>query len=138
MVDDSPQATRQQAQATREPERDPDEAERERRARRKVAKLRGFYVHALVYCVVNGLLMAIDLTGPSAGNWSIYPLLGWGLGLAMHGVAAYEIGPFGQAWEDRKVRELMDKDRRDEAGQAGPAAPTQEHGSKSEDDARRD
>lgn len=113
------------------------EVERERRARSKVAKLRGFYIHALIYCLVNGLLMVIDVLEPSPVTWSIYPLLGWGLGLAIHGVAAHGIGPFGPAWEDRKVRELMDKDRRAAEGET-PAAAAQEFGAQRKDERPQD
>lgn len=117
--------------------RDRKEAGREGDTRSSVVSLRSLYIHALVYCVVNGVLLAIGQARPVPGHWSIYPLLVWGLVLAMHGVAVWKAGLFRQAGEDREVRELMDKDRRDDAGQAGPATPTQEHGSNMPQDGER-
>jgi 2TM domain len=41
-------------------------------------------------------------------------LLGWSIGLLGHGLASYRWMPFiGKDWEERKIRELMEKDRRD-------------------------
>jgi hypothetical protein len=46
--------------------------------------------------------------------WAFWPLFGWGIGLLAHGLATYRWMPFiGKEWEERKIRELMDKDRRD-------------------------
>lgn len=64
-----------------------------RRARRIASRKLGFYVHAAVYLLVNVLLIAVDLRTGS-GRWSIFPLLGWGIGLAAHGLAV--LGPFEQ------------------------------------------
>ena len=45
----------------------------------------GFYIHALVFVLVNLGLFAINAVagGP---RWHAFPLLGWGLGLAIHGI----------------------------------------------------
>jgi hypothetical protein len=57
----------------------------EARARRRVGLKLGFYIHALVFVLVNGALFAINgLTG--GGRWAHFPLWGWGLGLAIHGI----------------------------------------------------
>jgi hypothetical protein len=49
----------------------------------------GFYVHATVYGLVNLLLVVIwVVTGIAAGAWfpwPVFPIFGWGIGLAMHG-----------------------------------------------------
>lgn len=46
-----------------------------------------FLVHLLVYCSVMALLLVI-WAGTGAGYfWPIWPALGWGVGLAAHGVA---------------------------------------------------
>jgi len=66
---------------------DTDEA-LEARARRRVGIKTGFYIHALVYVLVNLGLFALN--GVLGGaRWSHFPLLGWGLGLAIHGVVTF-------------------------------------------------
>lgn len=57
----------------------------ERRARRRVGLKMGFLVHLLVYGLVNLGLFALNAyTGGQ--RWAVFPLLGWGLGLAIHGI----------------------------------------------------
>ena len=70
---------------------DREHDELRRRARRVASRKLGFYVHATIYLLVNVLLAAVDLRTGS-GRWPIFPLLGWGIGLAAHGLAV--LGPF--------------------------------------------
>jgi 2TM domain len=44
----------------------------------------GFIVHAVVYALVNALLITINLVYVPAVIWFFYPLIGWGIGLLMH------------------------------------------------------
>jgi fatty acid desaturase len=85
---------------------------REQRARRSVPALRSFYLHAILYAAVMALLFAIDwLGGP--GWWFVWPLLGWGIGVAMHGISVFGIGGlFGEAWQERKTQEMLEQERR--------------------------
>ena len=53
-------------------------------AKKRVALKMGFAIHLLVYALVNGGLLALSLS--RGGNWHWGPLLGWGLGLAIHGL----------------------------------------------------
>lgn len=79
-------------------------------ARRRVAQMKEFYAHLLVYVVVNAGLLLID--GLSAdGTWFHWPLLGWGVGLAAHWATVF--GPqrrFGADWEQRKIQQLLQRD----------------------------
>jgi hypothetical protein len=55
----------------------------------------GFRRHALVFALVNGLLIVIWLTTAIAFGdgawfpWPIFPLVGWGIGLVIHGWSVY-------------------------------------------------
>ena len=55
-----------------------------RRARKRVGIKTGFHIHLLIYTLVNSGLLLLNLAtgGP---RWHLGPLLGWGLGLAVHG-----------------------------------------------------
>jgi hypothetical protein len=57
----------------------------ERRAKRRVGIKIGFYIHAFVFIVVNIGLYAIS-SATGGARWSNFPLWGWGLGLAIHGI----------------------------------------------------
>jgi 2TM domain len=92
----------------------PDDRNRYHRARRRARQIRAFYLHAAVFVAVNILLHVINFVAASKVYWAFWPLFGWGIGLLAHGVATFHWMPFvGKEWEERKIRELMDRDRHD-------------------------
>ena len=60
----------------------------EAQARRRVRRKLGFGIHALVYVLVNLGLFAINAT-TGEPHWARFPLMGWGLGLAIHGILTF-------------------------------------------------
>ncbi len=62
---------------------DPVERLAHRRARAKM----GWYIHATVYLAVNSMLAVISAL--SGHTWAVFPALGWGLGLAIHGAVVF-------------------------------------------------
>ena len=82
----------------------------EKRARERVGEIRGFYHHLTVYLVVNAILFLIDIFS-GGGTWFYWPLFGWGIAVAVHGLNTFQILPWSsKEWEERKVRELMARD----------------------------
>ena len=81
------------------------------RAKRRVGMKMGFYTHALVYVCVNLGLFAIN-TWQGGPRWHGWPMLGWGLGLAIHGLVTF-LGLNGEGLRDRmladEVRKLKDE-----------------------------
>jgi hypothetical protein len=53
----------------------------------KDSDLRVFLVHLAVYVVVTALLAAINLWFTPETLWFVWVLLGWGIGVAAHGLA---------------------------------------------------
>jgi hypothetical protein len=87
-----------------------DERLLERRARRRVGMKMGFYIHAGVYALVNLGLFALNVyTG--GRQWAIYPMLGWGLGLAIHGIVTFA-SLQGDGLRDRMIESEMERLRR--------------------------
>ncbi|MBK6008158.1 2TM domain-containing protein [Ramlibacter ginsenosidimutans] len=77
----------------------------ERRARRRAGMKLGWYIHAAVYVLVNCFLAMVSAA--SGGHWAVFPALGWGLGLAIHGVVVF-IAAGGGGLQDR----LVERERR--------------------------
>jgi sensor histidine kinase YesM len=77
------------------------------RAKERVEKLKGFYGNLISYCVVIPVLIIINLK-TSGFQWFWFPMLGWGFGVTMH---AFETFGYGKAWEEKKIREILNKDR---------------------------
>jgi hypothetical protein len=78
-------------------------------ARRYVAALRGFYIHAVVFALVMGVLLAINAVSKSDW-WVHWALIGWGIGLIGHAIGVFApVSLFGRSWEERKIRERMQR-----------------------------
>lgn len=89
-----------------------DDQERYQRARARVQQLRLFYTHVAVYVFVNIFLLLINLLTDPWSLWFYWPLLGWGIGLAVHAFLVYGAGGImGKGWEERKIREIMEQER---------------------------
>jgi hypothetical protein len=82
------------------------------RAKKRVEEIKGFYSHLFVYILINAVLLLINII-TSRGHWWFYwPLIGWGIGIIAHASSVFGFfGFFGQEWEERKIKEIMEKDR---------------------------
>lgn len=85
----------------------------DRLARRRAAAKLGWYIHATVYTGVNLLLLAISEVGFGERRWSIFPVLGWGLGLALHGISVFLLGA-GSPLRERLVQRERDRLQREQ------------------------
>ncbi len=83
--------------------RNHDEDSIERQARRRAGAKLGWYVHASVYVAVN--LLLVFLSAMSGRGWAIFPVLGWGLGLAIHGIVVFLVTGGGGFFEGLVARE---------------------------------
>ena len=82
------------------------ENELRRLAHRRVKAKLGFYVHALVYLLVNVMLLGVQTSFTPTVHWPLFPALGWGIGLAFHGMAVFLAAP-GAALRERMVAEEL-------------------------------
>ncbi|MGI9552379.1 MAG: 2TM domain-containing protein [Aurantibacter sp.] len=98
------------------------------KAKKRVARIRGFYNHLAVYIVVitalfilRGRINVVSISTEALGNpeflrwfdWNFYgtPIL-WGIGLAFHGIKVFgNVSFFGRDWEERKIKEFMNEDK---------------------------
>jgi len=93
-----------------------DEQKREERAVKKVKAIKGFYKHLMAYIVVNSILIAIKLADLEPGEHflefnTFSTAFFWGIGLGMHAFSTFGTDIIlGNNWEERKIRELMDKE----------------------------
>ena len=85
-------------------------AKRYEKAKKRVEEIKGFYGNLTSYCIVIPILAFINYRTTSF-TWVIFPAVGWGIGLIAHGLKAYGLNPlFGKDWEEKKIKELMEKD----------------------------
>lgn len=87
------------------------EEERYFKARKRVEEIKGFYGNLLAYIVINFFLMVLNLTTSPNHLWFYWPLLWWGFGVVFHGLRVFNYIPFfSKDWEERKVKEFMEKE----------------------------
>lgn len=98
---------------------EPATAELRVQVERYVEQLQAFRIHAAVFAasmvVIILVNLFINLAAGIAGEWSAWwsgwALLGWGLGLAIHGLVVRLARPTGTTstptWADRKVDAIL-------------------------------
>jgi transcriptional regulator with XRE-family HTH domain len=73
-----------------------------------VRKLKGFYFHLMIYCIVIGFLAIVNLMTSHHYLWFLWSASGWGVGLAIHGVRVFDKIPFlSGEWERRQVEKQL-------------------------------
>ena len=90
--------------------------------RKRVEKIKGFYIHLSVYIIVNillsgvivyGLMSSGDTFSETFSNFGVYSTwVFWGIGLFFNwlGVFGFRFLGFGSDWEERKIKQLMEEE----------------------------
>jgi len=84
---------------------------------KRVKKIKGFYIHLIVYIFVNILIFYLNVKDVEQGESyfqfkNFQSAFFWGIGLLAHGMSTFV--PYlilGKDWEERKIKELMEKER---------------------------
>ncbi|MGO3184048.1 MAG: 2TM domain-containing protein [Aequorivita sp.] len=80
-------------------------------AKKQLEKLKGFYIHLAIYIIFIPVLIYLNIISRAGFPWALFPILGWGFGIMGHASETFNYNPFfGKNWEERKIRELMNKD----------------------------
>ncbi len=86
-----------------------DESAKYLRAKKRVDDLKGFYGSLVAYCVVIPFMILLNYKISWHFQWFWFPMFGWGLGLV---IQAFQTFGVGSNWEDRKIREIMEKNNK--------------------------
>ncbi len=87
-----------------------------RKKAKKIAKDKiGFYVHFIIYIVVNAFLFIqwYWITGGGGFPWVLTTTIGWGVGIVIHFLAVFVIGPQSEKIqgkiEEKEYKKLKEK-----------------------------
>ncbi|OAB78869.1 2TM domain-containing protein [Cochleicola gelatinilyticus] len=81
-------------------------------AKERVEKLKGFYIHLTIYLLFVPVFIWLNYISRAGFPWAAFPILGWGFGVLGHASDTFNYNPFfGKNWEQRKIKELMNKDQ---------------------------
>jgi len=73
-----------------------------------VQGLKSFYLHAMVFVVINIFIMLVNLITSPDYLWFLWALLGWGLGLALHALSTFDwLGRFDSEWEKKQIEKRL-------------------------------
>ena len=78
------------------------------RAKKRVEELKGFYGNLISYCCIIPILIIINLKFSPQFHWFWFSAAGWGFGVIMH---AFKVFGYGANWEERKIQQILNKDR---------------------------
>lgn len=80
------------------------------RAKEKVQEEKSFYSNLIAYCIIIPMLAILNYN-TSRFPWVIFPAMGWGLGVILHGMQVFGYNPFlGKNWEEKRLKEYMSKE----------------------------
>ena len=72
----------------------------------RLKKKRDFGMHVIVYVMVNTLLVAIWAITGTDFFWPIFPILGWGIGLAANAYDVYGRKPISESEIQQEITRL--------------------------------
>ncbi len=90
--------------------------EKYKRAKKKIEELKGFYIHFVVYLVINTfILVNIYLNTDDFWQWPHFvTLFAWGIGLGFHASKTFGFNPlFGKKWEERQIQKYIEEDEKE-------------------------
>jgi sensor histidine kinase YesM len=89
------------------------ESSRYIRAVEQVEEIKAFYSGLIAYCIVIPILIYINLEYVPQFHWFWFPMLGWGIGMTFQGFKAFGYNRIlGKNWEERKIKEFMENDKK--------------------------
>jgi hypothetical protein len=93
------------------------------RIQKKVKGIRAFYDHLCCYFIVMPVLFLVNRHFTPDDNWFPFTAVGWGAGVLLHGLKAFDYIPFlGRDWEERKINALLKKEKKDNQQQGGQSS----------------
>jgi len=85
---------------------------------KRVKRIKGFYVHLMVYSIINIFIVYGNYYGNTHKDYSFWSwqtfstVLFWGIGLLAHGLSVFGGNLFfGSNWEEKKIKEFMEKEK---------------------------
>lgn len=89
------------------------------RAKKRVEQLKGFYIHASIYTIINTFILVniFIRSGYDGENfWQFAHFLTpffWGIGLFFHAAKVFNFNPIlNKDWEKRQIEKYMEEDRK--------------------------
>lgn len=94
------------------------------RAKKQVKELKGFYIHLIVYLIINIFITSTTIMArmnrgetfeEAFFNFASFSTaLFWGIGLVFHAAKVFNYNPFfSKDWEQRQINKYVEEDRKE-------------------------
>lgn len=85
--------------------------QRHKKARKRVQEIKGFYGNLTAYTIIIPFLFFVNYFSTGFDfMWALFPTIGWGFGVLIHYLNTFGFAFFlGKDWEEKKIRDYMDK-----------------------------
>ncbi|HLF65397.1 MAG TPA: 2TM domain-containing protein [Saprospiraceae bacterium] len=78
-------------------------------AKKRVKKVKGFFSHFTTWLVFCAFFIFLNAASGGGSFWAIWPIMGWGLGVAFHAIGVFGIPGLGKDWEERMIEKEMER-----------------------------
>lgn len=85
------------------------EEQRYLKAKKRVKEIKGFYTHLAVYLLNIPVIIFVNLKFSPQFHWFWFSALGWGVAIVIHALVTFSNSFFSKDWEERKIKEIMEK-----------------------------
>ena len=94
------------------------------RAKKRVAELKGFFIHFMVYIFINVMITVVVSVSLMYNGYSLWEAISnfgsfstwlfWGIGLGFHAIKVFSYNPFfNKEWEERQIQKYLDEDKQE-------------------------
>lgn len=78
-------------------------------AKKRVKRVKGFYQHFGAWLATGAFFVILWMFTGGGDFWPIFPIAGWGLGLAMHAIGVFGFPGKTGDWEERMMEQEMSR-----------------------------
>jgi hypothetical protein len=78
-------------------------------AKKRVKKVKAFYTHFGTWIVFSAFFVFLNLMSGDHEFWALFPIAGWGLGVALHAIGVFGFPGRNAEWEERMIEQEMSR-----------------------------
>ncbi|WP_427916702.1 2TM domain-containing protein [Vibrio eleionomae] len=83
-------------------------SDEQQKVEKKVQAIKGFYSSLVTYVIVIAALFVVNILTNPHYIWAVWPALGWGIGIVIHGLNAFQlVNLFGPQWEKKQIEKRL-------------------------------
>ncbi|MEL6390958.1 MAG: 2TM domain-containing protein [Bacteroidota bacterium] len=82
------------------------------KARSRVRRIKGFYIHFGIYVIVSVFLLFINMLTDPFSPWFLFPVSSWGVAIAIHYLAVFGIPGMNiltERWEEEEFERQLER-----------------------------